>query len=267
MSHQLSIEWPEPQIALLTFADAERQNQLCWAAIAEMADALRVCREQGARVIILASDLEGHWLEHAWLRDLDNTVAGKDTTAVAGGWFPALDELARPEVITIAAVGGDSSGGGAELGWACDFRVAEQQARFSQPEININLTTGIGGCSRLSRLAGRTLTNEMVLLGKAVSARRLYDLGAINRVVPKGAAIATALDWAKQITAKSSAATTGLKTILNASEVLPLDKAMAFEQETFVSLVVSEEARTGMQDAQSQYDQGVSIAELNQYDQ
>lgn len=266
MTHSISVDWDTEQVAVISFQDPERQNQVCWAAIWELAHTLTACREQGARVVVLASSLPGHWLEHAWLRDLDNTVGEEETTAPPGGWFQVLDELAHPEMISIAAISGDCSGGGAELGWACDFRIAEQQARFAQPEINISLTTGIGGCSRLARLAGRTLTNEMVLLGTAVSAQRLYQLGALNRLVPSGQALSVALEWGWQVAAKSAPALAALKSILNANEVLPLDKALQFEQETFVTVVATDTARAGMQSAQAQYDEGLSIAQLNRYD-
>lgn len=256
MSHSIKVDWVGDSIAVLTFSDPARANQLCWAAIDAMGEQLTRCRESGARVVILASSLAGHWLEHAWLRDLSNGVEGLQQTGSGAGWFSALAELAHEDVISIAAISGACSGGGAELGWACDLRIAETQASFSQPEINMGLTTGIGGSSRLARLAGRATAAEMVLTGRPLGAQRLYDLGAINRVVPTGQALQVALELAKELAEKSATASAGLKRILAKNDDAPLREALRHEQEVFQSVVVTDSARAGMLKTQSAYDSG-----------
>jgi enoyl-CoA hydratase/carnithine racemase len=266
LSHVIKLEWDGDRIAILTFTDAPRSNQVSWAAIDALAEQLKSCRESGARVLVLASGLPGHWLEHAWLRDLSNGVQGLEQTGSGAGWFGALEELSHESVISIAAISGDCSGGGAELGWACDLRVAESQALFSQPEVNMGLTTGIGGSSRLARLAGRSAASEMVLTGRPMSAQRLYDLGAINQVVSNGQALKEALALAHLMAAKPPAAIAGLKQILAVNDDATLNEALRHEQAVFQSVVVTEEAREGMEETQSQYDAGRSIAEVNNYD-
>jgi enoyl-CoA hydratase/carnithine racemase len=158
-------------------------------------------------------------------------------------------------VVSIAAISGNTSGGGAELGWACDIRIAEEQARFAQPEVEMGLTTGIGGCSRLARLAGRATATDMVLTGDPVSARRLYDLGAISRLVPGGRALDSALQLAESLSGKSPAAVAGLKRILTDATDLPLAEALKHEQSVFQSVVATGEAIAGMQRVQSGYDE------------
>jgi len=254
MSHTIDVKRTGDSIAVVTFSDPLRDNQLCWAAIDALAEQLTRCRESGARVVILASGLAGHWLEHAWLRDLSSGIEGLEQTGTGAGWFSALEELSHEDVISIAAISGNSSGGGAELGWACDLRIAEMQANFSQPEINMGLTTGIGGSSRLARLAGRATATEMVLTGRPLGAQRLYDLGAINRVVPTGQGLQVALELAKELAEKSPGASAGLKRILAKNDDAPLREAMRHEQEVFQSVVITDQARAGMRKAQSAYD-------------
>lgn len=257
MSHAIEVSWSGERVAVLTFSDPSRCNQICWAAIDALAEQLKHCRESGARVVILASGLEGHWLEHAWLRDLSNGVQGRELTGAGTGWSASLNELAHENVVSIAAISGDCSGGGAELGWACDLRIAETQAHFSQPEIAMGLTTGIGGSSRLARLAGRATATEMVLTGKPFDAQRLYDVGAINRVVATGQSVPAALELATELVAKSPAAIAGLKRILAINEGVPLDEALRYEQEVFQSVVTTDRATTGMEKVQAGYDKKV----------
>jgi enoyl-CoA hydratase/carnithine racemase len=260
VSFSIETEWIG-KVAVLTFSDPVRRNQICWAAIDALGNELRQCRESGARVVILASGLQGHWLEHAWLQDLVDGVQGLEQTGSGAGWFSALEELAHENVISIAAVSGDCSGGGAELGWACDIRVAESQARFSQPEVDMGITTGIGGSSRLANLAGRTAAAEMVLTGSPMSAQRLYDLGAVTRLVSAGQALASALELATELAQKPPAAVAGLKRILANSDNAPLTEAMRYEQEVFQSVVVTETAVAGMQKVQSEYDEDSGSAD------
>jgi enoyl-CoA hydratase/carnithine racemase len=254
MSYVITIDWVKPQVAMLTFSDPARSNQICWAAIDELAEQLRDSRESGARVIILASGLPGQWLQHAWLQDVLNGAEGLEQTGTGAGWFTALNELCHEDVISIAAISGDCSGGGAELGWACDFRIAEQTAQFTQPEINMGLTTGIGGSSRLARLAGRATATEMVLTGKPMSAKRLCDLGAVNSVVQDGQALDAALELGITLAEKSPLAVAGLKRILASSDDAHLTGAMIYEQEVFQSVVSSPQALAGMRKIQSGYD-------------
>ena len=154
MAEIVTLERPREGVALITMSNPEINNHGSWEGVGQLGDALIEAREGGARVSVLAAATPGHWYEHAWLRDLRNTVTGEPTTGTGGGWGVCLQELAKTQVVTIAAISGDCSGGGAELGWACDLRIAEEQARFGQPEVQIALTTGIGGTSRLARTIG-----------------------------------------------------------------------------------------------------------------
>ncbi|MFT4613323.1 MAG: enoyl-CoA hydratase/carnithine racemase [Bacteroidia bacterium] len=265
MSYNLTQEWPQAGVAVLTFTDRARTNQLCWGAIDEMAQRVADCRGSGARVVILASGLTGHWLQHAWLRDLIDGLEGREQTGTGAGWFDLQNELAHEDIVSIAAISGDASGGGAEMAWACDLRIAERQARFAQPEVNMGLTTGVGGCSRLARLAGRATAAEMVLTGGSISAQRLYQLGAIGSLVEEGESLVAALDMASSLALKSPAAIAGLKRILALGEEAPLAESLRYEQEVFQSVVIKAGALKGMQDVQSAYDTGESIAGVHGY--
>jgi enoyl-CoA hydratase/carnithine racemase len=265
LTHNISVVWHTPAIAVVSFSDEARQNQICWAAVDELGQTLRQCTEGGARVLILASAMEGHWFEHAWLQDLSDGVDRKEQTGSGAGWFASLEALTNENVVSIAAISGDCAGGGAELGWACDLRIAEIQARFSQLEVNMGLTTGIGGSSRLARLAGRSIATEMVLTGGAMSASRLYETGAINRLVGKSEALGKALEIAAEVAAKSPEALRGLKNILAVNDNVPLDKALENEQATFQVVVHSKAAIAGMKAVQEQYNRGHSIADVHNY--
>ena len=264
MAEYVELTRPYDGVALVTLTDPTRQNNLCWQAVDELADTLAEARTTGARVAVVASGVEGHWLEHAWLTDLADTFEGKPTTGHGGGFFRCLQELNETDVVTIAAVSGDTSGGGCELGWACDLRVAEAQVCFSQPEVLIGVGTGIGGTSRLVRLIGRTVTAEMVLDGCQMTAARLYELGGANRVVGRGEALDYCLSWARRMAAYLPDALTMMKRMLAQSEDVGLHDAVMKDQEIFQSLSNSEFSCANMRRIQSVYDSGVPIREASE---
>lgn len=229
----MRLETPSEGVGLIQFADPGRQNQLCWSAVTQLADLLDECVRSDIRVVVLASDLAGHWLEHAWLQDLADGIEGKPTTGDGVGWFRSSNGLSRGSLVSIAAISGNTCGGGCELGWSCDLRVAEKQALFAQPEIRLGITPGLGGVSRLDSLVGRTLASEMVLSGEWVTAQRIYQAGGINRVVDSGTALAESLAWAEQLAALPPAALQHCKQILSDVQELPLQEALQKEQQAF----------------------------------
>jgi enoyl-CoA hydratase/carnithine racemase len=256
MTARVSLERPREGVALVVLDHPEIHNHASWQAIDRIADALQEAREGGARVCVLASDVPGHWIEHAWLTDLHHMLTGGPTSGSGAGWFRALDELSRQPVVSIAAISGDCSGGGAELGWACDLRIAEEQATFGQPEVQIGVATGVGGTCRVARLIGRTATAELVLDGTPFSARRVHELGGLNRVVPRGRAREVALEWAGRLADRPPEALATLKQMLVESDERHLSEALANEQRLFQALVSRPEAQRRMRAVQDRFDAG-----------
>jgi enoyl-CoA hydratase/carnithine racemase len=260
MAELVTLLYPLEGVALVTMTNPRINNNGSWKGIGELADAMIEARENGkVRATVLASGVPGHWFEHAWLQDLADGMEGKSTSA-AGGAFPrVLDEMRRPEVVVIAAISGDCSGGGAEIGWACDLRIAEEQAVFGQPEIHIGLTTGRGGTSRLARLIGRAAAAEMVMLGLPLSARRIHTLGGVNAVVSSGQAVAVALQWGSMLAAKSPQAMRTLKQVLVDNDDMTLTAALENEQSLFMSIARTPQAIARMREIQARFDAGESL--------
>ncbi|MDX1580598.1 MAG: enoyl-CoA hydratase/isomerase family protein [Alphaproteobacteria bacterium] len=261
MSAIVTIDWPHEAVAKITMNNPEINNHGSWAGIFELWEALKSSREAGARVWVLASAVEGHWYEHAWLRDMVDMFQGKPPSGPPDGWFGTLGELTRTHVVSVAAISGDTSGGGCEIGWACDLRVAEKGVLFSQPEVRIGVGTGLGGTSRLLRIIGRTVAAEMVLGGAPITAERLYELGGLNRVVEKGEAIENAVDWATQMASYPPDALSGMKRMLNEAQEMSLQDSVINDQKIFQEFSGSVHAIRLMNEIQEKFDKGASIRE------
>ena len=84
----------------------------------------------------------------------------------------------------IAAVNGFALGGGCELAMSCHFRVAAENAKFGQPEVNLGLIPGYGGTQRLAQLIGRGRALELIMTANLLDAQTALDYGLVNYVVP-----------------------------------------------------------------------------------
>lgn len=85
----------------------------------------------------------------------------------------------------VAAVNGFALGGGCELAMACHFRVASENAKFGQPEVNLGLIPGYGGTQRLSQLIGKGRAIELLISGNMIDANTALQYGLVNYVVPQ----------------------------------------------------------------------------------
>ncbi len=94
------------------------------------------------------------------------------------------NQLEELDKITIAAVDGYAVGGGLEITMACDFVIATERARWGMPEVDVGITPGWGGTTRLARLIGRRMAKEINMLGALHWAKRAVELTLWNRVVP-----------------------------------------------------------------------------------
>jgi len=84
----------------------------------------------------------------------------------------------------IAAVNGFALGGGCELAMACHFRIASEQAKFGQPEVNLGLIPGYGGTQRLTQLIGKGRAIELLISATMIDAPTALQYGLVNYVVP-----------------------------------------------------------------------------------
>lgn len=103
----------------------------------------------------------------------------------------------------VAAVNGFALGGGCELAMACHFRIASENAKFGQPEVNLGLIPGYGGTQRLVHLIGKGRALELLLSGNMINAQTAFQYGLVNHVVPQEELLNKATSILETIVAKA----------------------------------------------------------------
>ena len=172
---------------------------------------------------------------------------GPDEAARIGGHFrEAFDAVAAIPRMTIAAVARYALGGGCELALACDLRIAADNAVFGQPEILLGIIPGAGGTPRLARLLGPSRAKELVLTGRQVKADEALAMGLVNRVVPADSLQQEARALAAELAKGALAAQAVAKQAVDQSLDLSLAEAIDNEQQLFVHIFETEDARIGV---------------------
>ncbi len=184
-------------------------------------------------------------------------VAGADISEMApmGPWqareFSELGHVLTALIedipaATIAAVNGYALGGGLELAVACDMIYASENARLGLPEVSLGVTPGFGGTQRLVRLVGKLRAKEMIFTGDWVDAKRAYEMGLVNAVVPREKLLDHCRTIAKKIAEKGPLAVARAKRLVERGYDMPLRAANRQEAESFALLFDTDDRREGM---------------------
>ncbi len=220
-------------VAWITVNRPEKLNALNRATVEAIAAAARRgLDDQDVAVLVLTGSGEKAFVAGA---DIGEMAAMDAREGQAFGRFlqTSFDLLERSHKPVIAAVNGFALGGGCELAMACHIRIAGENARFGQPEVNLGLIPGAGGTQRLQRLVGRGKAMELILTGEMVSAEEAHRIGLVNQIVPAAELRERVAALAAGIRRKSPVALARAMEAVMTGGDLGLDDAMRLEASLF----------------------------------
>ena len=147
----------------------------------------------------------------------------------------------------IACVHGYALGGGCELAMACDYIYATENAQLGQPEVNLGLIPGFGGCVRLIRLVGPGRAKELIYTGRSIGAYEARAIGLVNRVFASRAEMMrAAMDSIAEVATRSPVAVDICKQVLSALPGRTTAQQLAAEAEGFWHAFASDDKREGV---------------------
>jgi enoyl-CoA hydratase/carnithine racemase len=145
----------------------------------------------------------------------------------------------------IAAVNGFALGGGFEICLACDLVVAEEHATFGFPEVKRGIFAGAGGLVRIAKRLSMAQALELAMTGEPMSARRAYELGLVNRVVPSGESVSVAVQLANVICEAAPLSVRLSKRVIRASVAQGEDELWALQAQLGAELRQTEDYHEG----------------------
>ncbi|MER7935425.1 enoyl-CoA hydratase-related protein [Streptomyces sp. NPDC093272] len=157
--------------------------------------------------------------------------------------FTAVARIPKP---VVAAVTGYALGGGCELALCADFRIAADNAKLGQPEIQLGLIPGAGGTQRLPRLVGPSKAKDLIFTGRMVKADEALTIGLVDRVVPAADVYTEAHAWAARLARGPAIALRAAKEAVDTGLETDLETGLAVERNWFAGLFATEDRERGM---------------------
>jgi len=202
-------------------------------------------KDKNVRVIVITGAGEKAFcagLDLKTVKDI-SVIKAVETSKLGQKLTLAIEELGKP---VIAAINGYALGGGLELAMACDIRIASENARIGQTEVNVGLIPGWGGTQRLPRLVGKGIAKELVFTGKMIDAKTAERIGLINMVVPPEKLKSAVEELSKVIMSKPPIAIKLAKELINSSIETDQGTGLVHEAEAFGILASTEDYREGV---------------------
>jgi enoyl-CoA hydratase/carnithine racemase len=221
---------------VLTLSNPEHRNALGPEMYAAGVEALNVAETNpDVRSVVITGEgpafCAGGNLQRLLANRQEPPQVQADTIEALHSWIEAIRTFPKP---VIAAVEGPAAGAGFSLCLACDFIVAADDAVFVMAYSNVGLSPDGGGTWHLSRLLPRQLASELLMTGERVAARRLNELGIVNRVTSPGAALAEALALAEKLNGRAPNVLASIKELLTDAVDTSLTRQLAAERDHFV---------------------------------
>jgi len=233
-------------VATITINRPEALNAFSAEVVSEILQAIEdVKADESVRVVVLTGAGERAFSAGADIKAMKgmNALKARELSQMGERLCSALENLEKP---VIAAINGYALGGGLEVAMACDIRLASENARMGQTEINMGLIPGWGGTQRLTRLIGATKAKELIFTGKMIDAKTAEQLGLVNMVVPQDKFRETVRQFALELAQKAPVALKVAKALINKGAEISLDAAIALEREGFGVVASTEDLQEGV---------------------
>jgi enoyl-CoA hydratase len=195
-------------------------------------------------VVVLTGSGEKAFVAGADISELNklDVLSAKQFSERGNSVFSLIENLDKP---VIAAVNGFALGGGCELALACHIRVAGENAKFGQPEVNLGLIPGYGGTQRLARSVNSARALEYILTADMINAEEAFRIGLVNRVFPQTELINKTLELADKIASKGQQAVRLALKAVRATNQMALTQGLKYEASLFALTCGTEDFKEG----------------------
>ena len=190
-------------VQIITINREDKMNALNIELIQEIGqEVARLNKEKTVRGIILTGKGNKAFAAGADISEFANFKEAKAKEMSASG-HRVFDSIEESEIPVIAAVNGFALGGGCELTMACHIRMASENAKFGQPEVNLGVPPGYGGTQRLAQIVGKGRALEMLVSANMIDAPTALSYGLVTKVESSEELLPTCIAYLEKLATKS----------------------------------------------------------------
>jgi len=216
-------------VITITFNRPERRNCMNREVMAEFERLIQSVRDDRETRVLIVTGTGAAFSAGADLSGADGVkdpeerrrIFAKRNGGLARMIGRSFDQISRLDCMTIAAVNGYAVGGGWALALAFDFTIAAEQAEFWVPEVDLSAPFTGGPAIVMAALMGPWRAKEAAVLCRHYSARELFDLGMVNRVVEARELAGAAREFADTLLKKPFKAATATKHFIDGVFLTP----------------------------------------------
>ncbi|WP_234293239.1 enoyl-CoA hydratase [Fictibacillus sp. FJAT-27399] len=174
----------------------------------------------------------------------DDKEKGRTLSVKAQTVLNKIEQLSKP---VIAVINGACLGGGLELAMSCHLRIAADEAKLGQPELNLGLIPGFGGTQRLPRLTNKAKALELILTGQFIDGKEAERIGLVNKSVPLSELMYEAKRLAEAIALnKSQLSISATIESVNKGLEVTLEEGLEIESDLWANLFSTEDMKEGV---------------------
>ena len=247
-THDVTVEVRKDGVAMLTIdVPGERMNILKETFFPAAQAALdEVEKNPAIKAAVIISGKSDSFIAGADINIIKSLQTVEEAAGVCRLGHSIMDRIAASKKPYVVAIHGVALGGGCELALACDIRVASENARFGQPEINLGIMPGGGGTQRLTHLVGEGRAMEIILTGDMIDAATALQFGLVNHVHPQSELEAETMKLAGKIAEKAPIALQLCKEAVKFAAKSNLDEGLRREVDLFAICFSTEDKEEGV---------------------
>jgi enoyl-CoA hydratase len=232
-------------IAIVTINRPDKLNALNHQTITELLSVFtKINEDENIFVVIITGSGEKAFVAGADISELNklNILEAKKFSEFGQEVFSFIEKFDKP---VIAAVNGFALGGGCELALCCHIRLASENAKFGQPEVNLGVIPGYGGTQRLTRLINSGRAMEIILTTDMIDANEAHRIGLVNKIFPQTELQRKAFEMAVKIASKPQQAIRLAVKAIKAVDELSLREGQNLEASLFAISCGTEDFKEG----------------------
>jgi enoyl-CoA hydratase len=233
------------KIIIVTLNRPDKLNALNTETMNELKDLFtKINSDKEIFVVIITGAGEKAFVAGADISELNrlNVESAKTFAEHGQSVFNLIENLNKP---VIAAVNGFALGGGCELALSCHVRIASENAKFGQPEVNLGIIPGYGGTQRLTRLINAGRAMEYILTGDIIDASEALRIGLVNKVYPLADLMIKTIEIAEKISVKGQFAVRQAMKCVNIVDEVSGTEGLNFESASFALCCGTEDFKEG----------------------